>query len=486
MRAEIVPNALFSSHAVLQRDAEVPVWGTGSDGEKVTVTFAGQTVSTTTTDGKWSVRLKPMKANTKPQTLTISGSNTIQLEDILIGEVWLCGGQSNMEWTLAKSSNGRDVASKVYEPAMRLFRVPHASSAEPQTALKGTWTPCDPKNSAYFSAVGYYFGRDLQRSLGVPIGLIGSHVGGTPAESWTSGKSLAAHPDLKSIVERQQRAEQSYDPAKAKAAFEAAKVKYEKDAAHAKAQGKPAPRVPQLTANPKGRGPSSLYNAMIAPLQPFAIRGVIWYQGESNRGNVPQYAKLFPALIADWRTAWQQGDFPFLFVQLAPFGAIPPELREVQTMTWKNTPMTGMVVITDHGSAKNIHPPAKEPVGHRLSLAARAVAYGEKITWSGPVYQTMEKSGAKAVIHFTSTGGGLTASGNDGKLKGFEIAGSDGKFLTADAVITGSSVEVSNPSIHQPEAVRYAWSNVPDVNLFNKEGLPAVPFRSNPPSNGKP
>jgi sialate O-acetylesterase len=207
---------------------------------------------------------------------------------------------------------------------------------------------------------------------------------------------------------------------------------------------------------------------------------VIWYQGESNRGNPAQYAKLFPTLIADWRSAWNQGDFPFLFVQLPPFNAIPPELREIQANTWKNTAQTGMIVITDHGSATNIHPPVKEPVGQRLALAARAIAYREKITWSGPVYQSMETRGEKATIHFTSTGSGLK---QENALKGFTIAGTDGKFLTAEASVQGNTVVVSNPAVRQPSAVRYGWANTPDVNLFNKEGLPAVPFRTDFPTN---
>ena len=472
--AVVVPHPLFTSHAVLQRDTEVPVWGTADNGEKITVAFAGQSVTTTASDGKWLVRLKPMKTSARPQTLTISATNTITLDDILIGEVWICSGQSNMELPVAKSTNGRAVAAKINEPLIRLFEVASAPSATPVPTVKGKWTPCDPRNAAAFSAVGYYFGRDLQKALDVPVGLIGSYVGGTAADKWISEKSLVAHPELKELVERQKRAELSYDPAKAQAGFEAAKTKYEQ----ASAAGKTPSKAPALAGNPKGRGPACLYNGMIAPLQPFAFRGVIWYQGESNRGNPAQYAKLFPTLIADWRAAWNRGDFPFLFVQLPPFNAIPPELREIQFNTWKHTPNTGMIVITDHGSATNIHPPDKEPVGRRLALAARAVAYGEKITCSGPVYQSMETNGSKAIIHFTSSGTGLTAMSDDGIPKGFTIAGADGKFVPADAVIRGDTVEVSSPTVPQPAAVRYGWANVPDVNFFNKEGLPAVPFRA--------
>lgn len=485
LQAAVVPHPLFTSRAVLQRNCEVPVWGTAADGEKITVRFAGQSVSTTARDGKWLVRLQPLKADSSPQTLTISGTNTVTLDDILVGEVWLCSGQSNMEWPIAKSANGRAVASKINEPQIRLFKVASAPSAEPKQTLNGRWTHCDARNAAAFSAVGYYFGRDLQKALNVPVGLIASHVAGTAADKWISQPALLAHPALKGLVDRQKRAEQAYDPAKAKAAFQAAKQKYETAAAAAKAAGKKPPKPPSLSGNPRHRGPSCLYNGMIAPLQPFAFRGVIWYQGESDRGNPGRYAQLFPTLIKDWRAAWKQGDFPFLFVQLPPFNAIPPELREIQFNTWKSTPGTGMVVITDHGSPTNIHPPVKEPVGQRLARAARAVVYGEKITWSGPVYKSMDASGPKAIIRFTSTGTGLTASGNDGKLKGFTIAGPDGKFVPASAVIRGSTVEVSNPAVHKPTAVRFGWDKVPDVNLFNQDGLPAVPFRTDFPTTQK-
>lgn len=459
---------------MLQRDTDVPVWGTADTGEKITVTFAGQSATTTAQDGRWMVRLKPMKASATPRALTISGTNTITLDDILVGEVWLCSGQSNMAWPLAKSTNGREVASKTNEPVIRFFQVPTAQSATPLESVKATWKPCAPQNAAGFSAVGFYFGRELRRHLDVPIGLIGSYVGGTAADKWISSKSLLAHPELKDLMDRQNRAERSYDPEKARASFEAAKARYEQAAASGKKPGKP----PTLAGNPKGRGPASLYNGMIAPLRPFAFRGVIWYQGESNRGNPAQYAKLFPTLIADWRSTWNRGDLPFLFVQLPPFNAIPPELREIQTNVWKKTPNTGMVVITDHGSPGNIHPPSKEPVGMRLALAARAIAYQEKITWSGPVYQSMESNGNKVIIHFTSTGSGLKP---EDSLKGFTIAGADGKFVPADASVHGNTVEVSSPSVQQPAAVRYGWANSPEVNLFNQQGLPAVPFRTDSP-----
>lgn len=475
VHALVIPHPLFTSHAVLQRDVEIPVWGTANEDEKVTVTFAGQSVTTTASGGKWLVRLKPMKANAGPQTLTISGSNKVTVDDVLVGEVWICGGQSNMAWPLARSPGGPAIAAKINAPQIRLFKVPTYQSAEPQESIKATWTPCDPKNAAAFSAVAYYFGRDLQKALNVPVGLIGSHVGGTAADKWISEKSLLAHPELKDLIARQKQTEAAYDPDKAGLAFEVAMAKHKQAVAAGAKQSKP----PTLAGNPKGRGPSSLYHGMIAPLQPFAFRGVIWYQGESNRGNPGQYAQLFPTLIADWRSAWNRGDFPFLFVQLPPFNAIPPELREIQFDVWKKTPNTGMVVITDYGTPDNIHPPVKEPVGQRLALAARAIAYKEPITWSGPVYKSMDRTAEKAVIHFTSTGTGLKPEAD---LKGFTIAGADGKFVPADAAVRGNTVEVSSPSVRQPVAVRYGWANAPEVNLFNQEGLPAVPFRTDSPT----
>jgi sialate O-acetylesterase len=427
-QADVVPNPLFTAGAVLQRDIKLPVWGTAAEGEKVTIEFAGQRVTTRASQGKWLVHLQPLKASASPQTLSISGNNSLEIEDLLVGDVWLCSGQSNMEWPLAKSANGRAVAAKADEPKIRLFEVATTQSLLPLDQAKGRWTPCKGKHAASFSAVAYYFGKELQAHLKIPIGLIGSYVGGSAADRWMSARALRA-----------------------------------------------------LHIQPKERGPSSLYNGMIHPLQPYPIRGVIWYQGEANRGRPSQYQKLFPALIADWREAWKQGPFPFLFVQLPPFNAIPPELREIQAGVWKNTARTGMVVITDHGSPTNIHPPVKEPVGKRLALAARAISYGEQLVWSGPIYREMSILGHRAVIHFNSTGSGLTAMPAGDAIKGFTLAGNNGKFLPAEATIRGNQIEVSHPSIPQPVAVRYGWAAAPDLNLFNKEGLPAMPFRTDTP-----
>lgn len=478
--AEVKPHALFSDHAVMPRDCELPVWGTASDGEKVEVSFAGQTVTGTASAGKWVVRLKPLAASPTPSKMIIRGPrNEVVIQDLLVGDVWLCSGQSNMEWPLAKSTRGRQVAAGIKAPNIRLFQVEKRMSATPVSEAGGNWTACDPQHAMRFSAVAYYFGRDLNQAMQVPIGLIGSHVSATAAELWTSRSALDAHPKLKFLHERHQRIVQQYDPARAKADYEAAMEKYRTVAEKARAAGRKPPRAPGMAGNPKDRGPSCLYNGMIAPLQPFPIRGVIWYQGESNRANPPLYASLFPALIADWRKAWNRSDLPFLFVQLAPFNAVPPELREIQTQVWKSTPHTGMAVITDFGSAGNIHPPDKEPVGKRLALAARAIAYGERIVWSGPVFTKADFRQDRVILRFTSVAKGLRAQGNSGVLKGFSLAGADGKWVPAQAVIRGAdTLEIISPEVSQPKAVRYGWDKVPDVNLFNSEGLPAVPFRT--------
>jgi sialate O-acetylesterase len=290
--------------------------------------------------------------------------------------------------------------------------------------------------------VAYYFARDLHAKLGVPVGIISTSWGGTPAQAWTSAEGFAGQPELKGYADQLQAAE-------------------------------------VLPENGHQNFPAALYNAMIAPVVPYGMKGVIWYQGEANAGQSKQYQTLFPAMIADWRAKWKLGDFPFLFVQIAPFKGLPPEIREAQLLTLAKSKNTAMAVTTDCGDANDIHPKQKEPVGHRLSLAARALAYSEKIEYSGPLYQEMKAAVDKAWISFSHAGGGLVAK--DGDLKGFTIAGADGKFVPAKAEIKGDKVVVSAEGVSDPKAVRYGWDNVPGVNLFNKEGLPASPFRTDLP-----
>jgi len=315
----------------------------------------------------------------------------------------------------------------------------------------------------------------------VPVGLIDSSVGGTPAQAWTSRGTLEGDPELKLILERHAASARQFDPEKAAANHKQALAKYKDAVAKAKAEGTPAPTAPRAPGNPltSSQRPCGLYNAMIAPLQPFALAGAIWYQGEANSGRASEYRKLFPAMIGNWRQAWGQGDFPFLFVQIAPNQGMTPEIRESQLWTWQHVPRTAMAVITDVGEEKDIHPTKKEPVGARLALAARALAYGEKIEYSGPVFASLTVEGERALLGFTHVGGGLVAQG--GELRGFTIAGDDGKFVPATARIDRDKVVVSSPAVTKPVAVRYGWDKTPDVNLFNHDGLPASPFRTDMP-----
>ncbi|MEY2427161.1 MAG: sialate O-acetylesterase, partial [Verrucomicrobiota bacterium] len=379
---------------------------------------------------------------------------------------------------LSRASNAQEAVAASNDPELRLFTVPHAAADAPLTDISGEWKASNPAASAGFSAVAYFFGRDLRRALKVPIGLIDSSVGGTPAEAWTSRGSLESDPELKQILALQAEKVRNYDPAKAKEQYQRDLEKHAEAVKRAKAAGEPAPRAPAKPAQPgqATRRPTGLYNAMIAPLQPYALAGAIWYQGEANSGRAAEYETLFPAMIRGWRDAWGQGEFPFLFVQIAPNQNMTPDIREAQLQTWKKVPGTAMVVTTDIGEAADIHPKKKEPVGARLALAARAIAYKEKLEYSGPVFETMTLKKNTAVLSFSHLGGGLVAQG--GPLKGFTISADNNAFINADAVIKGNTVEVSAQDVAKPAALRYGWDHVPDVNLFNKAGLPASPFRS--------
>jgi len=474
--AAVKPNGLFTDHGVLQQGVEVPVWGTANEGEKVTVKFQGQEISTVAKDGRWLVKLKPLKAG-GPFAMAI---NDIEIKDLLVGEVWLCSGQSNMEWALQNTANGAAAIAASTDPLLRVLTVPGNLKAAPQSDVTVKWRESNPANAGVFTAVGYYFGRDLRKVLNVPVGLINSSVGGTPAQAWASAASMRDNPLFSPFFTGHEGAVSNYFAALAKYNDELL-PKWKEEAAEAKADERPEPKKPTPPASPVDRGPGCLYNGMIAPLIPYAFRGVIWYQGESNVQNPPQYRELFPTLIKDWRTAWGQGEFPFLFVQIAPFRTMTPELREAQLHTWQTTPKTAMAVITDCGDAIDIHPKLKEPVGQRLALAARAIAYGAKIEYSGPIYDSMKVTGNQIELNFQHTGTGLVAK--DGELKGFTIAGADKTFTNATATIAGNQVIVSSPAVTQPVAVRYGWSNVPDVNLYNKEGLPASPFRTDLPES---
>jgi sialate O-acetylesterase len=626
--AAVTPNPLFGDHAVLQEGTQVPIWGTADPGEGIRVEIAEQTVSATTdADGKWMVRLAPLKAG-GPFTLTIAGEKKeapIVLHDVLVGEVWIASGQSNMERQLGLRVGQQPIADWEKEvaagdhPRIRHFGVAQEKSLTPLATVKGQWQVATPETVKDFTAVGYFFARDLELARHVPIGLIHASCGGTPAEAWTSNAGLRPLPDfadtsdqLKALIADPVTAERQYearletwfrandtgsieggswrDPALDDGAWKAMTLPtlwedagepdlngvvwfrktFELPAAAATGLAelqlgtvddsdttwingvkvgatsgynlprrygisagvlKPGHNVIAVRVLDTGGGggiwgdqklqlvfksptsslsapqpvvlsgpwryrigmrledappppigvtgdvgtPTVLYNGMIAPLVPYAIAGVIWYQGEANVNRALQYRSLFPALIADWRQAWGQ-DFPFLFVQIAPFHDMTPELRDAQLRAWQHTPKTAMVVTIDCGDANDIHPPHKQPVGARLSLAARALAYGEHLEYSGPVFDTVKVAGRKAVLRFTHLGRGLLAKG--GPLKGFTIAGADQVFHPARAVIRGQTVVVTSEAVRQPVAVRYGWANVPDGNLFNKAALPASPFHT--------
>ncbi len=631
---------IFSDHMVLQQQIPINVWGKAEPQEAVSVAFAGQTVKTVAdAKGLWSVRLKAQKAKAgqSGQTMTITGKNTVTYTDILLGEVWICSGQSNMQMAVNGTLNAvQEIASAKF-PQIRFFTVPNVTGVAPQDDCNGGWTVCSPETVPGFSAAGFYFGRHLHEQLKVPVGLINTSWGGTICEAWTSAEALRAKlPEFNNDLDTlgkpnttQQQALDAYTKA-VEGRKKALQVLYAKeddldsagkiaaenfDDSQWKSMNLPGnweirglpdldgivwyrktidvpaawagkeiilrpgpidevdnawfngayvggkgrmrtmetsfwnvPReyhvpgklvkagknviairvfdalgqgglwggagetmlveladgsdkahlqlagdwryyvdlvLPNIPPNPAGPNfPSVLYNAMIAPLIPYGIQGAIWYQGESNAGRAKQYQTLLPTMISDWRTRWNQGDFTFLIVQLANFmdrGAAPEEsdwaaLREAQTMTTTTLPKVGMALAIDIGEAKDIHPKNKQEVGLRLGLAARAIAYKQKLPFSGPVYKSMAVKNGKVELSFLHTDGGLAAKGS--ALHGFAVCGSEGKYAWAQAKIEGNKVIVWSDTIPQPKAVRYAWANNPDCNLYNGAGLPAVPFRT--------
>jgi sialate O-acetylesterase len=632
VHAEVRLPAIISDNVVLQQGTKVRIWGNAKPGERVTVTFQNKSTETVgDAQGRWQVFIGPLK-NGGPAELTV---NSLTIKNVLVGEVWLCSGQSNMEWPLANTIGAAETMAQANYPEIRMFRVEHHTSAEPLTDLEGHWIVTTPDEVAHFSAVGYFFGRELYQHLKVPIGLINSSWGGTPAEAWTSHDALVSSPELKPILDRY---ESSLNmPAQAKEAYAQAVAQWEEKNLYIDAGNKgealgyadPAtattdwskmdlpqqfetagllidgavwfrrvlelpeswagkdlvlnltpiddqdvtyfngkkvgsigretpnsymiprkyvvpgslvhggrnviavrvfdsageggfsrggamsiapkgaaesevislrgawdykvelalePKHPDWGSRPEAVGvsnqnnPSVLYNAMIAPLVPFAIRGAIWYQGESNAGRAYQYRTLFPIMIRNWRSAWGH-EFPFYFVQLANWHASKAEpdesdwaeLREAQTMTLRE-PQTGMAVTIDIGDENDIHPRNKVDVGRRLAAWALAGTYGQKIVPSGPLFERFTIEGEKVRIRFKYGGGLKTSDG--GVVKGFAIAGEDRRFVWAEARIDGDAVVVWSPKVLKPVAVRYAWADNPVANLYNGAGLPASPFRT--------
>jgi len=477
-QADVRLPALISDHMLLQRQSPARIFGWADPGEQVTVQFKGQTVSATANEkGRWHVWLAPMEASADGADLKISGKNSITVSDVLVGEVWVGSGQSNMAWSVKASNDpAQEIAAANY-PQLRLFQVALTTTPDPQDDVKGKWMVCSPDTIASFTAVGYFFVRALHKKMNVPFAMIQSAWGGTPAQAWTSRRALYADSSLFPILAEWNRALENYPEANER--YQRAVA----EAAEARRAGRNAPRIGAPMGPGHSHTPAGLFNAMIHPLTPYTIKGAIWYQGESNAGKVqaPLYRRLFETMILDWRRAWGQGDFPFLFVQLANFAKAgsPHDWVLVQEAQNKTLELrrTGMAVINDIGEATDIHPRNKQDVGMRLALAARHIAYGEQLVYSGPRFRQATTEGAKMRVWFDSVGGGMKARGG-GDLKGFEIAGADSQFHAAEAKVEGKTVVVFSPQVTAPVHVRYAWASDPMANLINAEGLPASVFRS--------
>lgn len=471
--------AMIGHHMVLQRDIENPIWGWADPGADVTVVMEGQSLQAKADEqGRWVVKLAPMTGSHYAMRMTIqSGAKQIVLSNIVVGEVWVCSGQSNMQFAVDQAYDADlEVATANY-PNIRLITVPQTGTQEVQDDFKGQWDMCTPETVGQFSAVGYYFGRQLHETLGVPIGLIDNSWGGSAAEAWVARDVLEADPRFAAYLDQWKATEATYDHEKAVAAW---KVKAEEE----KAAGKPAPRPPTNPLTGQHR-PGNLWAGVLKPSIGYGIRGVIWYQGESNAPRAYQYDDLFSLMITEWRKAWGIGDFPFYWVQLADFMVeknVPgesswAELREAQSNTLA-LPNTGQAVIYDLGEGRDIHPRNKQNVGKRLARIALARDYGVNLVYQSPSYQSMVVTENKAVLTFSNVSGGLY-SFDTPEAVGFALAGEDKVWHAAVGKIVGADkVEVSCPEVAVPVAVRYAWADNPVATLRNRQGLPVDPFRS--------
>jgi sialate O-acetylesterase len=480
--------AIFGDHMVLQQQLANPVWGWDTPGTKVTVTFAGQTKTAEAgADGKWTVKLDAVPANDQPQTLTITGTEKREMSDVLVGEVWMCSGQSNMGFTLAGDWNGdiEALASKL--PNLRLIRVPQVGTQELQTDFKGAWKASTPESASGFSAVGFFFGRYLHRVLGVPVGLIDNAWGGSAAEAWVRRESFEKEAAFQGLIQRAVESEKHLSGEAGRANYEAQMTKWKADAATAKAAGKAAPRQPAspqqwLSGNAR---PGNIFAGVVYPTLGYGIKGVIWYQGESNAGRAHEYQQLFTFMIDQWRKEWGQGEFPFYWVQLADYRAEKPqpgesdwaELREAQTKTLK-VPNTGQAVIIDLGEGKDIHPKNKHDVAARLVRWALAKDYGFQVPYRSPEFKSQEIKGNTVVAAFDCFGSSLRTFDVDEAI-GFTVCGEDRIWHAAKATVQGrDQVKIWCDQVEKPVAVRYAWADNPVCNVFSKEGLPLTPFRS--------
>ncbi len=496
-RANVVLPDVISAAMVIQRDRSFPIWGQADPGEAVTVRFAGQSKQASAgSDGKWAVKLAAVHANATPATMTISGKNTIELKNILVGEVWLVAGQSNMQRLLSETANGEAAIAAANQPLIRLFNVSRQVAFRHQPGPLATWQGCSPESVKQFSAAGYYFGMELQKELSVPIGLINSSYGGSQAEAWTPVEYLLASADLKPTVERTKIWDE--ERPRVKVQYEEQLNQWRAEVEKAKVAGarpQPSPAVPDALR--EYRIASSIYDGMIAPLIPFAIRGAFWYQGESNEARAEQYGILLPTMIKAWRERWGEGDFPLGIIQLPNYRDAKDEpadeawghVREAQRRTAMSTPNTGLIVTIDIGEARDIHPKNKLDVGKRMVRWALVDAYGRKLTKSGPMFRKVKIAGSKIVLTFDDVGQGLRIRDGD-KLDEFAIAGADRRWHWAQAKISGKNrIEVWSDTVPQPLAVRYAFNNNPKhPNLTNETGLPAGPFRTDNwpgPTDGK-
>lgn len=484
--AELKLAAVFSDHMVLQRDEAVAVWGWADPGEKITVEFAGQKqTAKADAEGKWMVKLAALPANAEPHILVAHAEKPdrkVQVTDVLVGEVWLGSGQSNMAMGVSGVRDFEAEKAAANLPLIRMFNEKSSAAKTPPSDAKGKWSVCTPDTVGYLSATLFFFGRELHRELKIPVGLINSSVGGTPIESWISAEAQAKVPELKPALAADAKATTGVDEAKMKADYEKVLVRWKAQAAKAKAAGQLLPRKPKDPLEQRNRrgGPGGLFNGKIAPLIPYTIRGVVWYQGEANShpGKGALYQYQLPTLVQDWRTRWD-AKLPFAWVQLPNFQRDGEDwmlVREAMLKTLR-VPKTGMAITIDIGDPRNIHPTNKQDVGKRLALWALGEVYGQKVSASsGPLPAGHKVKGADVVLSFTHTEGGLQAKGGD--LKGLVIAGEDHQWKSAQARIEGDKVIVSSPDVKKPVAVRYAWATNPDCNLFNGAGLPASPFRT--------
>ncbi|MFT6618729.1 MAG: sialate O-acetylesterase [Limisphaerales bacterium] len=481
-----LPN-IFGDHMVLQQKHKNPVWGKANPGEAITVVIGRQNKSTTAdSKGNWKVKLDPLAVG-GPYKMVVKGDSTVTFDDVLVGEVWVCSGQSNMRYNVAASDDADVEILTARFPNLRIISVPNVGTQVPQDNFEGKWEAVTPKSIPSFSAAGYFFGRILHQGLDIPVGLINNAWGGSAAEAWVRKDVLSAEKRYAPLLEQWAETEKTYDHKKATAAYEAKRAEWQARVKKARVANKPLPRAPRAPRNPLAgqHRPANLYNGVLKPIIGYGIKGAIWYQGESNAGRAEQYGHLFPLMISHWRDEWQQGDFSFYWVQLADFRGEKTEpaesdwaeLREAQTKS-QRLPNTGQAVITDIGEGRDIHPRDKQNVGKRLARLALAKDYGIKVAHRSPEYKSMLIKGNRATIKFDHVNKGLYAFDTT-EVRGFSIAGKDKKFHWAKASIVGKdTVIVSSDAVKEPVAVRYNWADNPIGNLTTKDPLPATSFRT--------